>query len=254
MEDLKSFLDREADRFEDPDFISTDPIRVPHAFEDRADIEIAGFFTAVFSWGQRKSIIRKSLELMALMDHAPHDFVLHHTDGDLKRVSHFVYRTFQSDDLLYFIHFLKHHFARFSSLEDAFNPAPGHKIKDVETALTHFHRYFFSLEDAPQRTRKHVASPERHSACKRLNMYLRWMVRPATKGVDFGIWESLSPAQLICPLDVHAGRVARQLGLLRRKQNNWKAALELTQSLRSFDPEDPVKYDFALFNLGLGSF
>jgi len=252
MEDLKSLLDRQAERYENPGFISNDPVQVPHSFGQRADIEIAGLFAAVFSWGQRKSIIRKSLELMALMDHAPHDFVLHHTDRDLKRFSHFAHRTFQTDDLLYFIHFLKHHFAHFSSLEDAFNPAPGKKIKDAETALTHFHRYFFSLDDAPHRTRKHVATPERHSACKRLNMYLRWMVRPAAKGVDFGLWKSLSPAQLICPLDVHAGRIARQLGLLGRKANDWKAALELTEALRSFDPDDPVKYDYALFNMGWG--
>ena len=251
MEDLKSFLDRQAEHFENPGFIANDPIQVPHSFVHRTDIEIAGLFAAVFSWGQRKSIIRKSLELMALMDHAPHEFVVHHEEQDLKRLLSFRHRTFQTDDLLYFIRFLQHHYTRFPSLEDAFNPTPGEKVKDIETALIHFHRYFFSLDDAPKRTRKHVATPERHSACKRLNMYLRWMVRPATKGVDFGLWKSIAPHQLICPLDVHTGRVARQLGLLRRKANDWKAALELTEVLRSFDPDDPVKYDYALFNMGL---
>lgn len=251
MEELKRFLDRKAAEFEMPGFIANDPISVPHAYKIKEDVEIAGFFAAIFSWGKRQIIIAKSLELMALMDHAPHDFVVHHREKDLRRFMNFRHRTFQPDDLLYFIRFLQQHYTRFSSLEDAFNPTPGEKIKDIEAALSHFHRTFFSLDYAPKRSRKHVATPERHSACKRLNMYLRWMVRPATKGVDFGLWKSIAPHQLICPLDVHVGRVARSLGLLTRKANDWNAALELTTTLRSFDPDDPVKYDYALFNMGL---
>ncbi len=251
MDELKRFLDRKAKAFETPQFIPNDPISIPHAYRKKQDIEIAGFFAAVFSWGKRQIIIAKSKELMALMDHAPYDFIVHHRETDLKRFLNFRHRTFQPDDLLYFIHFLHHHYTRFSSLEDAFNPTPGNPVNSLEAALTHFHHYFFSLEDAPQRTRKHVATPERHSACKRLNMYLRWMVRSPERGVDFGIWKSISPAQLICPLDVHVGRVARRLGLLTRKANDWKAALELSETLRHFDPQDPVKYDYALFNMGL---
>ena len=249
MEDLKSFLDRQAEHFENPGFIANDPIQVPHSFVHRADIEIAGLFAAVFSWGQRKSIIRKSLELMALMDHAPHEFVVHHEEQDLKRLLSFRHRTFQTDDLLYFIRFLQHHYTRFPSLEDAFNPTPGEKVKDIETALIHFHRYFFSLDDAPKRTRKHVATPERHSACKRLNMYLRWMVRPGP--VDLCIWNAFSPAQLVLPLDVHSGRQARALGLLPRAANDWTAVQMLTERCRAFSPEDPCRYDFAFFGLGV---
>lgn len=185
------------------------------------------------------------------MDNAPYDFVLHHTDNDLKKLLGFKHRTFNDTDLLYFIHFLHHHYSQHATLESAF--AEGVQAKDatIENGLNHFFRYFFSLEDAPKRTRKHIAAPMKNSTCKRLNMFLRWMVRRDENGVDFGIWKSISPAQLVCPIDVHVARVAYRFNLLQRKQIDWQAALELTAQLRKFDKQDPAKYDFALFGLGV---
>jgi uncharacterized protein (TIGR02757 family) len=242
---LHEFLNRKVSEYNRPAFIANDPISIPHGFSRKQDIEIAGFFAAIFSWGNRTTIIQKTRELMQLMDNSPYQFALHHTEEDLKRLPGFRHRTFNATDLYYFIKFFKHHYSHHDSLEDAFvsNGFPG-------PALAGFYRYFFSLEDAPQRTRKHIASPEKNSGCKRLNMFLRWMVRKDDQGVDFGIWKKISPALLICPLDVHVARVARRFGLLTRKQTDWQAALELTDSLRALDKEDPVKYDFALFGLG----
>ncbi len=256
---LRAFLDRKVAEYNRPSFIADDPICVPHAYSQRQDIEIAGFFTAIFSWGNRTTIIRKSKELMQLMDNAPHQFILHHTDKELKTLLAFKHRTFNPTDLLYFIEFFRHHYSRYDSLEYAFllpwqeSANRGRPEKDYEpgAALTAFHHYFFSLEAIPPRTRKHIATPERNSSCKRLNMFLRWMVRKDNKGVDFGLWNRISPGQLICPLDLHVARVARRFGLLTRTPTDWLAALELTQSLALLDPEDPVKYDFALFGLGV---
>ncbi|MBA2761857.1 MAG: TIGR02757 family protein, partial [Segetibacter sp.] len=180
----------------------------------------------------------------------PYEFCLNHDEGDLKKLLYFKHRTFNTTDLLYFIQFFKHHYKRSSSLEDAFTLTQ-HKKFSIESALIAFHNYFFSLKDSPTRTRKHVATPERNSTCKRLNMFLRWMVRKDNSGVDFGIWKKIKPAQLIAPIDVHVARVARKLKLLQRKQTDWQAALELTDSLRKFNSKDPVKYDFALFSLGV---
>jgi uncharacterized protein (TIGR02757 family) len=245
---LKESLDKKVDVYNQPSFISTDPISIPHRFTKKQDIEIAGFFAALFAWGNRTIIINKATELMTLMDGSPHQFVLQHTDADLKGLLHFKHRTFNPTDLLYFVHFLHHHYSVHPSLETAFFPQ---KSYTVEQGLNHFYGYFFSLPDAPERTKKHIAAPFKKSTCKRLNMYLRWMVRKDDRGVDFGIWKQVSPSQLICPVDVHVARVARKLNLIQRPATDWHTALELTQHLRSFDPQDPAKYDFALFGLGV---
>jgi uncharacterized protein (TIGR02757 family) len=243
---IKEFLDRKVDQYNQPSFIKDDPVSISHLFTKRQDIEIAGFFAAIFAWGNRTTIIQKSKELMQLMNMQPHQFCIHHSNTELKRLLTFKHRTFNPTDLLYFIEFFKYHYSKHKSLERAFTMHG----KSVEEMLTGFHHYFFSLEEVPPRTRKHISSPEKNSTCKRLNMYLRWMVRQDTKGVDFGIWENISPSALICPIDLHVGRVARQLGLLQRKQTDWTAAIELTNRLKGFDRNDPAKYDFALFALG----
>ncbi len=248
---LKDFLDEKVDLYNQPSFIPYDPISIPHRFTLKQDIEIAGFFAALFAWGNRTIIINKCNELLQLMDNAPYDFMRHHTDGDLKAFLQFRHRTFNTTDLLYFISFLQYFYSQHLSLESAFSIWLTEEDETIEQALVHFHHYFFSLPYAPERTKKHIATPERGSHCKRLNMFLRWMVRKDNKGVDFGIWNEIKPAQLVCPVDVHVARVARRLHLLTAKQLNWKAALELTQHLRTFDPDDPVKYDFALFGLGI---
>jgi uncharacterized protein (TIGR02757 family) len=247
---LKAFLDAKVALYNRPSFIAADPISIPHRFTKKQDIEIAGFFAALFAWGNRIIIINKCTELLHLMDDAPYDFMLHHTDGDLKKFLHFKHRTFNTTDLLYFISFLQYYYSQHVSLESAFSIWLTEEDATIENALIHFHDYFFSLPFAPERTRKHIATPARSSHCKRLNMFLRWMVRKDNCGVDFGIWTEIKPSQLVCPIDVHVARVARRLNLLTAKQLNWKAALELTEHLRKFDPADPVKYDFALFGLG----
>lgn len=245
---LKDFFDSKVAQYNQPSFIQDDPICVPHAFSKKQDIEIAGFFAAVFAWGNRTTIIQKSFELMKLMDNSPHEFCLHHQDQDLKRLVHFKHRTFNTTDLLYFISFLQQHYKKQDSLEDAL-VIP--KEKEIEIRLIRFHEYFFSLEDAPARTRKHIATPYKGSSCKRLNMFLRWMVRKDKAGVDFGIWQKIKPSELICPIDLHVARVAKRFQLLDRKQTDWQAAVELTNYLKTLDPKDPVKYDFALFGLGV---
>ena len=251
-ESLKEFLDKKTEEYDRPSFIATDPISVPHLFSKQQDIEIAGFFAAVFAWGNRTTIINKSRELIGMMDNAPHQFITQHHENDLKNFLHFKHRTFNTTDLLYFIRFLQHHYSANRSLESAFfkfATIPGTYV--TEHALNNFYSYFFSLDDAPKRTSKHIASPQKESTCKRLNMFLRWMVRNDKKGVDFGLWKKISPSQLICPVDVHVARVARHFKLLQRKAVDWQAALELTNNLRKLDASDPVKYDFALFGLGV---
>jgi uncharacterized protein (TIGR02757 family) len=250
--ELKKFLDKKVDEYNRPSFIKDDPISIPHLFTKKQDIEIAGFFAATFSWGKRNTIINKSKELMQLMDNSPYQFITQHSEQDLKSFLHFKHRTFNTTDLLYFIHFLKHHYSDNNSLESAFfNNKIIEQLNHVEISLSSFHNYFFSLPDAPARTKKHISTPSKHSACKRLNMYLRWMVRNDKRGVDFGIWKKIKPSELICPLDVHVARVARHFNLLERKATDWQAAEELTANLRILDAEDPVKYDFALFGLGV---
>ena len=243
---LIEFLNEKVDFYNQPSFIKRDPISIPHLFTKKQDIEIAGFFAAIFAWGKRATIIRKSTELMELMDQAPHQFCLEHQPKDLQRLKDFKHRTFNTTDLLYFISFLHLHYRTADTLETAFT----RHGKTAEAMLTGFHDYFFSLPDVPGRTKKHIATPARKSTCKRMNMFLRWMVRADERGVDFGLWKTISPAGLICPIDLHVARVARKLSLLNRKQTDWLAALELTANLRTIDPDDPVKYDFALFSLG----
>lgn len=253
--DLKTFFDKKVNEYNKPAFIKDDPVCIPHLFTKKQDIEIAGFFASIFAWGNRTIIIKKSTELLQLMDMAPYDFVRHHQETDLKRMLGFKHRTFNATDLLYFIAFLQMHYSKSKSLETAFFPDEVLKESNGENTimlgLTHFHHYFFSLEDYPHRTKKHIATPEKNSNCKRLNMYLRWMVRNDKCGVDFGIWKRVNPAQLICPIDVHVARVAARFQLLDRKVIDWNAAEELTGYLRTLDPNDPVKYDFALFGLGV---
>jgi uncharacterized protein (TIGR02757 family) len=248
---IKDFLDEKVAQFNRPNFIELDPISIPHRFSKKQDIEIAGFFAAILAWGQRKTILNKCNELLACMDNAPHDFLVNHSEGDLKAVLGFKHRTFNEVDALYFIHFLSWFYRHQDSLEKAFLIGQTGAVDSMESMLTQFQRHFFSLEDAPSRTKKHISSPATRSACKRINMYLRWMVRQDQQGVDFGIWKQISPAQLICPCDLHVDRVGRKLGLITRKQTDWGTAVELTQVLRTFDPLDPVKYDFALFGLGV---
>jgi len=252
--DLKKFLDTKVAEYNRPAFIDADPVCIPHMFSKKQDIEISGFFAAIFAWGIRTTIINKSKELMQLMQMAPHDFCLNHTENDLKKLLQFKHRTFNATDLLYCIEFLKFHYSNNNRLETAFFPTKVLKQATdykVELGLSYFHHYFFSLEDAPNRTRKHIATPYKNSSCKRLNMYLRWMIRNDKKGVDFGIWKKIQPSELICPIDLHVARVAKRFQLLYRKQADWAAAVELTQYLRTLDPADPVKYDFALFGLGV---
>lgn len=244
---LKEFLDKKVDQYNQPSFIKDDPVSIPHLFTKKQDIEIAGFFASIFAWGNRTTIIQKSKELMQLMQRQPYEFCMNEDTERLKQLLEFKHRTFKTTDLLYFIDFLQHHYSKHSSLETAFT-MHGDSIEEM---LTGFHHYFFSLEDVPPRTKKHISTPEKRSTCKRLNMFLRWMVRKDDKGVDFGIWKKISPSQLICPIDVHVARVSRHFNLLKRKQTDWQAALELTANLREFDQNDPVKYDFALFALGV---
>jgi len=249
IEDLRSFLEEKVERYNQPAFITLDPVSIPHMYTKRQDIEISGLFAAVLAWGKRVTIVRKCGELMAWMDHDPHQFILHHRARDLKRFEEFRHRTFNGTDALYFIEALQSIYSQYTSLEEAFIvPATD---TTIELGLIRFHHLFFSLENHPHRTKKHLPTPERKSTCKRINMYLRWMVRQDKKGVDFGLWKKISPSQLVCPCDLHVDRVARMLKLIRRKQTDWLTALELTENLRKLDPGDPVKYDFALFGLGI---
>jgi len=245
----KDFLDEKVLYYNQPSFIANDPVSIPHAFRKKQDIEISGLFAAVLAWGQRVTIIRKCRELLAMMDNEPHAFVLGHSPGDLKPLLDFKHRTFNTVDTIYFMQWLKWFYRQHDSLEQAFEVPPGDVT--IEQGLVSFEHLFFSLPDAPHRTRKHISTPARKSTCKRLSMYLRWMVRDDDKGVDFGLWKKISPAQLVCPCDLHVDRVARKLKLIRRRQTDWQTALELTENLRKLDPLDPVKYDFALFGLGI---
>lgn len=279
IENLKAFLDAKVAQYNQPGFIVNDPVSIPHLFSKKQDIEIMGFWAATLAWGQRVTIIKKCKELIELMDGAPYDFIMNHEEPDLKKLLKFKHRTFNDIDTLYFIAFFRYHYGTFNSLEDAFVPNPSNPLKGepgvmvspsnhdgqaytpsfdhaqddnpVEKYLNHFRSYFFSLPDYPHRTKKHVSSPSQKSTCKRLNMFLRWMVRKDNCGVDFGIWNKIKPADLIMPCDLHVDRVARKLLLINRKQTDWQTALELTERLREFDPLDPVKYDFALFGLGI---
>lgn len=248
MTDIKAFLDEKAAFYEHPKFIETDPIQIPHQFLLKEDIEIAGFLTATISWGNRKSIIKNANRLMELLGNSPYDFVMQHSAEDLDRFEGFVHRTFNQTDITFFIKSLKNLYQKYHSLEGFFTPYQHES--DLQTSIHDFKKEFFSIPH-PSRTQKHISDPHKNSAAKRINMFLRWMVRDAAKGVDLGIWKTLSPAQLSCPLDVHSGNVARKLGILQRNQNDGKALKELDLALRSYDAKDPVKYDYALFGLGV---
>ncbi len=250
---LKQLLDQKVKQYNHIDFIEKDPISLPHLFSKQQDIEIAAFFAAIFAWGNRTTIIQKGKDLLNRMDYAPFEFCTQHQTKDLKKLHQFSHRTFNETDLLYCIEFFKMHFKNQTSLESAFftDRITGKKIQTVEAGLMHFKDYFFSLEAAPNRTKKHIASPAQGSTCKRLNMFLRWMVRKDQQGVDFGLWKTIRPADLIVPIDVHVARVSKHFGLITRTQIDWQTAMELTYYCRTLDPKDPVKYDFALFSLGV---
>lgn len=246
---LKALLDENVEKYNTPGFIELDPIGIPHEYTLQQDVEITAFWTSILAWGQRVTIINKSRELFGLMDDAPHDFIVNHEESDRVKFANFKHRTFNYTDTLYFLEFLQNHYKKHDSLEDAF--LTDGKFVDVETSLIHFREYFFDHPYAPQRTTKHIASPARKSTCKRLNMFLRWMVRKDNKGVDFGIWDRIPSSALMMPLDVHVERVGRHFGLITRKQRDWQTVVELTSALSQFDKEDPVKYDFALFGMGV---
>ncbi len=245
--ELKEFLDAKVLQYNHPKFIETDPIQIPHKFTKKEDIEIAGFLTATISWGNRKSILNNATKMMHLLDNAPHDFILNHTSTDLVSLDNFVHRTFNGEDFKYFIKALQNIYLNYGGLESLFSQHQSGQ--HLQTSIHEVKTIFFELPHQ-KRTEKHVSDPLKNSAAKRINMYLRWMIR-RDDGVDFGLWPSLNPSLLSCPLDVHSGRVARKLKLLKRRQNDGRAVAELDHSLRKLDPQDPVKYDFALFGLGV---
>lgn len=249
LEDMRAFLEEKYLRFNQPDFVEADPISVPHRFSDKADIEIAGFLAATIAWGRRDLITRSGHRLCDLMGSSPYDFVMSADEDDLDRLDAFVYRTFQKPDPRTLVLGLRAAYTHAGGLEGVLCPRPGEA--DTFAGICRLHAFLVGQPDFAARTRKHIANPASGSSAKRLNMYLRWMVRADGRGVDFGLWKGATPAQLICPLDVHTGNISRKLGLLHRKQNDWKAAVEMTDALRLLDPVDPVRYDFSLFGLGI---
>jgi uncharacterized protein (TIGR02757 family) len=246
-QELFEFLEAKYEQYNRPDFIETDPISVPHRFTRKEDIEIAAFLTAAISWGNRISIVKDANTLLGMMDEDPYEFILNSSPVEAERCNSFYHRTFNGTDCIYFLKSLKNIYLHHGGLESLFLPVDTNGIK---AALCRFRSTFLEI-DHPRRSEKHIADPDKGASAKRLLMFLRWMVRNDNRGVDFGLWKKISPSELMCPLDVHSGNVARKLGLLKRKQNDWKAVEELTGNLRQFDPEDPVKYDFALFGLGV---
>ena len=245
--DLKNLLEEKYLKYNTTHFIDSDPVQIPHRFKEKNDIEISAFLTSIISWGNRKMIINNADKMMTIMGDSPYDFVINASEKNIKSVS-FVHRTFNSDDFKFFILSLKNIYQNHGGLENVFTTNQGDKW--VFETITEFKKIFFSI-DHLKRTTKHISDPAKRSACKRINMFLRWMVRKDKKGVDLGIWKSIDQKNLSCPLDVHSGNVARKLGLINRKQNDHKAVLELDSILRTFDKNDPVKYDFALFGIGV---
>lgn len=248
---IGELLEKKFNQFNQTSFIEHDPISIPHLFSDQANKEIMGFWTAILSWGQRKTILNKAHELIDLMDGNPHQFILGFQETDLKRFENFKHRTFQYPDTLYFLHFFQRHYQKHNSLETAFTVGFSDEEPNIEKALNNFYTYFFDDEWVLNRTKKHISRPASKSACKRICMFLRWMVRKDNMGVDFGIWNKIEPSQLICPLDVHVQRQAELLRIIPEKKPNWQLAVDLTNELKNLDPHDPVKYDFALFGLGI---
>lgn len=248
QKELHEFLEEKVLQYNTPQFIESDPIQIPHLYTTKEDIEIAGFLTATISWGNRKMIIQNAHRMMQLLGNMPYDFVMSHTETDLERLENFVHRTFNGKDFATFIKGLKHIYQNYGGLESVF--ASHQEQESLQKSIHEFKRLLFEINHQ-NRTQKHISDPYNNSAAKRINMYLRWMVRQDHAGVDLGIWKSISPSKLSCPLDVHSGNVARKLGLLKRKQNDGKALSELDTNLRKLDNNDPVKYDFALFGLGV---
>jgi uncharacterized protein (TIGR02757 family) len=248
-QELFKILEERYNFYNRPEFIQGDPVSIPHRFSLKEDIEIAGFLTATISWGKRTSIVNNALDLMLRMDHSPFHFITGSSEKEFARFQSFVHRTFNGDDCIFFLYSLKNIYLNHGGLEQVFNKglSQGGTIKE---SIIYFRKIFFELPHLP-RVEKHLANLEKNASAKRINMFLRWMVRKDNNGVDFGIWKMIYPSALYCPLDVHSGNQSRKLGLLQRKQNDWKAVLELTKNLRKFDPEDPVKYDFALFGSGI---
>ncbi|MCD6543978.1 MAG: TIGR02757 family protein [Flavobacteriaceae bacterium] len=246
--ELKEFLDLKVEEYNNPKFIESDPIQIPHQFAAKEDIEIAGFLTSIIAWGKRKMIIKNANKMMDIMGNSPFDFVMNHQPNDLVKIQGSIHRTFNTTDFQFFISSLQNIYKNHDGLESVF--AKYAQKDSLQLAIHEFKKIFFEIKH-PSRTQKHISDPLKNSAAKRINMFLRWMIRNDQMGVDFGIWKSLSPSQLSCPLDVHSGNVARKLGLIHRKQNDAKALLELDTNLRKLDPKDPVKYDFALFGLGI---
>lgn len=242
--ELKDFLEEKTDKYNSPQFIESDPISIPHLFSKKQDIEISGFLAATIAWGQRATVIKNANRLVEWMDYHPHEFVLNASPADLKPFESFVHRTFNGVDALFFLQSLRNIYQQHESMETLF------RAETARDGIISFREAFFATPH-DKRSEKHVSNPAANASSKRLNMFMRWMVRNDSKGVDFGIWQNISPALLQCPLDVHSGRVARKLGLLKRKQDDWKAVEELGVSLRKFDPKDPAKYDYALFGLGV---
>jgi len=246
--ELKEFLDEKAELYNRPAFIELDPISIPHRYTGKGDIEIAGFLAATIAWGNRKMILRSSVRMMEILEDSPYEFIVNSSDCELDQAVRFVHRTFNLVDLAFFLQALRHIYRNKGGLEKIFET---HKTSDsLQPAIHEFHRIFFELPHE-RRTERHVSDPFKGSAAKKINMFLRWMVRNDNRGVDFGIWKRIKPSELFIPLDIHSGNTARKLGLLTRKNNDWKAVEELTANLREFDPADPVKYDFALFGLGV---
>jgi uncharacterized protein (TIGR02757 family) len=246
--ELKDFLDEKVALYNNPKFIESDPIQIPHQFSLKEDIEIAGFLTATIAWGNRKMIINNAKRMMDLMGNSPYDFVLHHQEYHLDKLESFVHRTFNGVDFKTFVIALRKVYEKQGGLENFFTQ--NQEPQSMQNAIAAFKKHFFEIEHQ-SRTTKHISDPTQGSAAKRINMYLRWMVRHDNKGVDFGLWKNIPTSILSCPLDVHSGNVARKIGLLTRKQNDGKALLELDTALRKLDKIDPVKYDFALFGLGV---
>jgi uncharacterized protein (TIGR02757 family) len=245
--DIRDLLEAKSSFYNRPEFIETDPISIPRRFTKKEDIEISGFLTAIISWGQRKTIIGNATRLMEMMDNEPHGFLMNASEREMAQFATFKHRTFNGLDCIYFLTSLKNIYGYYGGLEKVFNLSGK---EDIYSRIIRFREVFFKLGSLP-RTGKHIADPSRGASAKRLNMFLRWMVRKDDRGVDFGIWDSIPQHTLMCPLDIHSGTVARKLELLYRKQNDWKAAEELTSNLRLLDPSDPVKYDFALFGMGV---
>lgn len=249
IHDLKEFLDEKYDLYCRPEFIENDPISIPHMFTNKEDIEISGFLVATLAWGQRTIILKNAKQMLQLMGCSPHDFLMSATDNDFKRFDTFKHRTFNGTDCIFFLKSLKNIYTHHGGVGSIFHESYT-KNNNIKTAIARFREFFFILPHQ-KRTEKHVANPFKGATAKRLNMYLRWMVRDDNRGIDFGIWNGINPKDLYLPLDLHTALVSRKLGLLDRKQNDWKAVEEITTKLQQLDPVDPVKYDFALFGLGI---